>query len=484
MKNQANKETPKVRWQETYPVVGIIFKTLILTLVVLGTLLSFDNVGLFEPDQKNNHTLRKWDAYYDFTKKNDVDILLVGNSHLYTGINPKTLSSIFGCNSFILASPGTNVVDHYYVIKEAIRVSKPKVIVLETYGLKGNSILKDAQLSDLFKSFQARRNFGVKMTSMPSLFEIKSYPYAWFNCLRNHDFLYTNMEQIDKNIALSKKKAKKNKKLYLGRYVRFQSGLQSATLQRYKSEGAPVNGADFIIGNKPSDYIQKTVDFCKEEGIELVFLTLPMYKDHVSDYLIWKDRLNRQIIEADSSVNWIDMQTGSNYKGFNTESFEDTYGGNQHMTYKGSLLATYKLAEHLNLTLKTPIIKNESESWKTLFYGQEGFFENHNPNVDDKKNKILFTGTASTPVKEVLFLERDKYNTIMVKTIQDANKNWNFDKIKGVNLKMELQFPNKPKQVLMVQIPKNPLYKFSNKILFNSNLQKFKVFKLLDVTFY
>ena len=79
----------------------------------------------------------------------------LGNSHLYTGINPQNLSNSLGCNAFIIASPGTFVVDHYFAIKEAIGVHQPKLIVLETYGLrKCNPYhFNETGLSSQLKSF-------------------------------------------------------------------------------------------------------------------------------------------------------------------------------------------------------------------------------------------------------------------------------------------------------------------------------------------
>ena len=131
-----------------------------------------DYKGYFNPDLKNNHTLKKWNSFYEFTKTNNVDILLLGNSHLYTGINPKNLSLALGANAFILASPGTNVSDSYWSLKEALKSCDPKVVIIETYGINGFNPyqLEAGSLSDQFKSFSARKDFVTKLESTPYLF--------------------------------------------------------------------------------------------------------------------------------------------------------------------------------------------------------------------------------------------------------------------------------------------------------------------------
>ena len=119
-----------------------------------------------------------------------MDILLMGNSHLYSGINPKNLSNTLGCNAFILASPGTNIADSYYGLKEALKRTDAKLVVIETYCINNFNPykLKEGSLSDQFKSFYSRRDFRTKLTSMPLLFNSDNYLFAWSNTLRNHDF--------------------------------------------------------------------------------------------------------------------------------------------------------------------------------------------------------------------------------------------------------------------------------------------------------
>ncbi|MBR4755913.1 MAG: hypothetical protein IK076_03130, partial [Bacteroidales bacterium] len=71
----------------------LYLKLLLLAGITAAAIVAADRSGLFKADQINNHELAMWDAFYDFTEKNEVDVLLIGNSHLYTGINPNHLST-------------------------------------------------------------------------------------------------------------------------------------------------------------------------------------------------------------------------------------------------------------------------------------------------------------------------------------------------------------------------------------------------------
>lgn len=183
--NTTTHETKTLKWY----ILAIKF-LFIFSIAVIAVVYT-DRKGYFNPSQKNNHTQKKWDAFYDFTEKDTVDIVLVGNSHLYAGVNPKNLSSALGCNCFVLASPGTTIVDSYFCLKEALTRTKPKIAIIETYAINNNQnrLLKEGALSDQMKSFNARKNVAQKILSTPTLFSVENYLPAWSTTIRNHDFI-------------------------------------------------------------------------------------------------------------------------------------------------------------------------------------------------------------------------------------------------------------------------------------------------------
>ncbi len=409
----------KTKKEKKHPILSITIKIAVLTFIVFAGVLYSDSKGYFDPDNGNNHTLRKWNSIYKITKSTNVDVILIGNSHLYTGINPKNLSCALGNVSFILASPGTTIIDSYYSLEEALKICKPKVVVCETYGIKSFNPYeyKDGHLSDQIKSFSARRNFISKISSMPNIFTTDNYLYAWSNTLRNHDFLYNNKEQIKKN---KNKKEDRDTKLYLGRFVRFQTGLEDSTLLKYENKGAPVNGEDYEYNDYTQEYVDKIINICEENDIKLIFLTLPMYEKHIDNYDVWKSKVT-QVLGKYADDNWLDMQDSAGYIGFSRHSFENKIGINQHMTYSGSLLATYKLADYiLDKNIEGLPDRSNEDSWRELLYGDEGFFDNQTPNVGDQNNIILVNNnnapdTVAVIIKELIQVKKKKYHGLIAK---------------------------------------------------------------------
>lgn len=483
-KKKSDIKTKKENWLSSKPVLHIILKSLIIIIGFFIIIQYIDIKGFFNPDERNNHTKRKWDSYYEFTNKNNVDIVLVGNSHLYSGINPKNLSIALGCNAFILASPGTNIADSYYGLKEALTRTKAKLVIVETYGIKEFNPyeLKGGPLSDQFKSFYARKDFLTKLTSTPFLFNADNYFYAWSNTIRNHDFIFKDTMQLTLNkklIADEQKMNKANSKLYLGRFVRFQTGIESGVMDKYNSIGAPVNGKDYAYNSYTINYVNKIKSLCKEEGVELVFLTLPMYEKHISNYDEWEKKMSEII----GSYRWIDMQKSTGYKGFGPFAFENTYNENQHMTYSGSLLATYKLVEYLRDSLQVKLPKrSEDYEWHKMFYGEEGYFENYIPEMNDKNNTVICDNKIlqNVTLKQVLHVDKNnkKANKIIAKINKKMLGNINYNE---TNLRLILNYEIEDKRnVAILNLVYDQFHSPKDEVIYMSMIMPIQKIDIVD----
>lgn len=369
----------------------LALKFLFLFVVVLSVVIFTDDKSYFEPDQRNNHTSRKWDSFYSFTETDTVDVVLVGNSHCYAGVNPKNLSAALGANCFVLASPGTTLMDSYFCLKEALERTHPTVAIIETYGINNtvNHKLNAGGLSDQFRSYNARKNLPMKLASMPVLFSPEYYIPAWSKTIRNHDFIFRDREQMERNIEQNRNKPeKKNDKLYLGRFVSFTTGLEDSTTVKYDVLGAPVDGTEREVSGENIKYVKKIVELCDQHHVTPVFVTLPMYYQHIKNYPAWKETV-ASVLEPTGAA-WLDLQEPYDTATFDQRCFENTIDPNQHMTYKGSLRGTYKIAHFLVDSLKINFPRRSAtKHWNDLFYGEEGYFENYSSRENDTVNVLI-----------------------------------------------------------------------------------------------
>ena len=370
--------------------IHLLARLAIIVLVAVASVVYSDKKAFFITDQKEPHHEMRWESIYRLTPDNPIDIVVLGNSHVNTGVEPFSLSSALSCTAFDMAPSGITIADAYYCLKEILTRTTPKLVVVETYLMRGieSKKLRGAALADEFRSFYPRRNLKIKLESLPFLFDTESCLPAWSFTLRNHELLLRNRDLMRYNRDLyEKKRASKDKSLYLGRYSRFSKGINDSIMNLYETKGPAVDGREEKISKRDIKYARKIVDLCNEKGVEVMFLTLPMYEQHIGHYEDWMDEQAKAI--KPTGKDWYNMQRPY-YAGLKRDCFEPTYDKNQHLTIQGSIVVTYRLAHYIadNYGYMLPDRSTESE-WVDLFYGKDGYFENHTPKEDDPDRKMI-----------------------------------------------------------------------------------------------
>jgi hypothetical protein len=206
-----------------------------------------------------------------------------------------------------------------------------------------------------------------------------------------------------------------------------------------------------------------------------------MYERHVKNYENWKDKLS--MIIKKHSVEWLDMQDEKTYKsiGFGPFAFENTYAANQHLTYSGSLLATYSLASFLRDSLQLTF-PEKSQRWHKLFYGVEGYFENYSPSVNDKQNKILCQNKKirNGVLDEVLLIDNKKQK---LKRIIAKIDRQTFDNKKIENLKLSLLVKyklNNKDEIGVIELNYDIFHTPKDEAIFTQNIKPLAITEILD----
>jgi hypothetical protein len=410
VKNTEKPQKPFSWWQ--FSIKFLMFFVAVL-LVVIFT----DRKGYFTANQKNNHIRRKWAYFYDYTKTKEVDVIILGNSHIITGIDPFVLSDATGSTCFILGNSGTGILDAWFQLGEALKCTKPKLVVLETYCIDNKEKLIDDAIPYL-QSFDAQKNTFYKLQCMPQLFYSDSWVEAWSPSIRNHSFLLTDTARIHYNIK--NPKIPKSKKLDLGRFARFGSGLQDSTLVKYDSIGSPVNGETYQISTFTKRYLQKIMKMCEERDIPVLFLTVPMYYKHVSHYDVWKTTLNDEL-QKYPKTKWLDLQMPYDTVIYTPNMFENTYKENQHSSNLGMTVTAYKLAEFINNNYPDLLPDRSKDAQWIDDFRKTDYFA-HNQYVVNGMNG--FTSIVKDSqindfhIRELVLQERKESNRLILKVLK------------------------------------------------------------------
>lgn len=372
----------------------MVLKIVLLSLMVSGVVLATDKLEVFQPDTSKIPSYNVWDGYYEFIETNQVDVLVIGNSKVHYGLRPKILSANLKANVYCLGSGGIRLGEVYYSLVEAFKSNVPKVVVVETYTILDFNYLKmnERLMSNQFKSFSARRDIPSKLRSTPRLFHPRFYFYAWSNTLRNHSQLYK--EPVFDSTLIEKPVLEKSTP-YMGEAVRFIPPLTESTLARYDEYGPGFNIGQDILSKSALRYLQRIDQLCRDNDVELMFLTVPMHPDHLKGY----DRRKEGLKEALGRLNrpWINLQEPFDALLYQAESFEEVYFGAQHLTQYGATVTSYKLAAAIqNLYGDVLTDRNQDREWSEMLYGAEGYFEVFPPKSEDELNQFLFEATVDT----------------------------------------------------------------------------------------
>lgn len=100
---------------------------------------------IFIPKNNNDQSGIKYENARGFygENKDSIDVLAVGNSDLYSAMNPLQLWNEHGITSYVCAEPSQNIFSAYNILNEVLSCQKPKVILLEVDELFSNSEADD-----------------------------------------------------------------------------------------------------------------------------------------------------------------------------------------------------------------------------------------------------------------------------------------------------------------------------------------------------
>lgn len=205
-------------------------------------------------------------------KKNTVDVLFFGSSVCVNAFSPQEIYNSYGIRSYNLGSEQQSIFLSYFWLKEAARFQSPQVVVLDTKFLFAlhpeNEINTIEGLTR--KCLDPMRWSSVKAEAVDDLCTID----------KNQSELSYYLTNIRFHSRWS----------YLAEYDIDRSEVQNAELKGYsaianygpESYGTfNLNDPNLYDGFYPPidsvmmEYLERTVQFCQESGIQLVLVSLP-----------------------------------------------------------------------------------------------------------------------------------------------------------------------------------------------------------------
>lgn len=209
------------------------------------------------------HTEQLYQGLYN--KDSSYDVLFMGSSHMNGMMDPSVLYDKYGITSFNYATGGQPVNVTYYLLKEALKVQHPKIVVLDLYyfgltdkyGDEGyiRYVLDNLKLSK--NKLDAIQNCVPKDQRIEYLFPFIKYHERW-STLTESDFAI----DVKFNPSLTGYGAGTN---HYGKAIEeYQHGTETGTLP-----------------SESEKYLKEFIELSKEYNFKLIFTNAPY--DYASD---------------------------------------------------------------------------------------------------------------------------------------------------------------------------------------------------------
>ena len=280
-----------------------------------------------------------------YQEKADIDVMFFGSSHAHCTIDHGYLWDQYGIAGYTLSAGSQNLSGTYYFVKEALRVQKPKVIMVECWGAAGGEI-KNGE-SDVYRNTLSMR-----------------WSAPFFEYL---DYLADNMEMDStwKNQVLCKIPIVHARYAELNRSdfednIPFMRGYRgSFDIAPFGTPEAAGNYDILEIHKSEEEFLQKIIDVTRENDVELVFFVSPYY---LSD-------------ESQMQFNWVAEFASANnvpFLNFNHLyeeiglNFEKDMRDDGHVNNDGAVKVTEYLAQFLkeNYEISDRRGQTEYELWE------------------------------------------------------------------------------------------------------------------------
>ena len=203
--------------------------------------------------------------------RDSVDVLLVGSSLIYSGVNTNDLWERYGIAAYDLCSAEQPFWVSYYVIREALKTQHPSLIVLDAkpaayfpdYSKPGRVVLS---------TFGIR---GLENRIGATLACVENARDAWLNIL-GLPAVHSNYENVTAaDLVFPPDNG--------GRGSSWKGFIEMDATVKFAPQKFAWTNDKRPINRREEEYVRKIFELAREEGIEVMVLSLP-YIDYPNDH--------------------------------------------------------------------------------------------------------------------------------------------------------------------------------------------------------
>lgn len=259
-------------------------KILCMAAAVLGLLcLLIQGCNYLVVDDVNSYTRLTLHEFYE--SEEEIETIFLGTSHCFRAYEPKMYEELTGECAYNLGSSSQNIDTSYYLLKEALKFQDIRKVYLDIYheffffNPDNRELVEANIISDYMKPSLNKVGFILTRSSS------EHYTNSFFPFRRNWQLL-GDFTYLKENLAKKSQESYKNYEPVVyddEEYVSKGFVASYATLNPEDYEWLPkskkadlTQDASFALS-----YLEKIVELCRKEDVELIFLTAPSYEEYL-----------------------------------------------------------------------------------------------------------------------------------------------------------------------------------------------------------
>lgn len=286
-----------------------------------------------------------------FEQDEDFDVLFFGSSHSELFFNPMILWKEYGIVSYNFGNPEEGIPVSYWLMKNAIEIHKPKVIVFDV-----SMINRGDEFSSESHMHNAMDPFPLSTTKIDAAYDLLDDTSERLSFLFEIGYNHSRWKEISK----PKNSYVKGSFSYGG----YTYGVSELEQCQISTEIADINEND-----RDSRYILKIIELCRANDIELVLTVNPF----ICPIERQKNFNFVEQLAIQNDINFINFIKMNNVVDYNIDLYDYEHvnqsGLNKMCNYWGSYLVTnYELQDYRGDSKYYKLWEQEYEDFKQLKY--------------------------------------------------------------------------------------------------------------------
>ncbi|WP_026526800.1 hypothetical protein [Butyrivibrio sp. VCD2006] len=249
----------------------LVIKTAVFLFLLAATLFTV----MVVTERKTSYMKNK--SFFEEAKKDHLDVLFIGSSHVINGINPIDLYQDYGITSYNLGGHGSLLKESYWQLIRALDYCKPKYVVVDCYMMDRNyeyvdemyedtpKEFKQAAVSQLHLNMDAYPLSKLKIAAVKDLVHDPKIQYEYlFDFIVYHN-RWSELEQKD----FQKLTGKSEYNTLMGAEMKHELEWNDNGMTEY-------NPDDKLSEHTVcEEYLMKIIDECQRDGIGVLVTYLP-----------------------------------------------------------------------------------------------------------------------------------------------------------------------------------------------------------------